>query len=210
MAFDLPGVGSAASDLFGAAGDFAAAKGYDKAAGYSKDNARLSKIATGIEEIQATRQIYQVMGAQSAATAAAGFSFSGTAIDLMKSSASQGSLDKALIANQGLIEENTYLSQAAQYEAQAKAGKIKGIGGIVSAGLKIAAMASDARLKLDVETVSFDARGRRWVNFRYTWDPPGTVRHGVIAQEVMLTDPGAVFRDPQGMLMVDYSKLVSD
>lgn len=71
-----------------------------------------------------------------------------------------------------------------------------------------AAMAfSDAALKQDVETVGFDARGRRWVEFAYTWEPK--VRHrGVIAQEVALTDPDAVHKHASGFLMVDYAKLM--
>lgn len=74
--------------------------------------------------------------------------------------------------------------------------------------LSMAAMPSDANLKADVKTVGFDAKGRRWVDYRYLWDEPGTVRRGVIAQEVLETDPEAVSRHPEGgFLMVDYSKL---
>lgn len=126
---------NAASDLLGAAGDFAAAAGYKKAAKLSENNARLAKVATQIEETQAARQIYQVIGAQQAAIAGAGFSLSGTAIDLMKSSAAQGSLDQALIANQGLIEENTYKAQAAQYSAAATGKALSGITGVVKGAL---------------------------------------------------------------------------
>lgn len=74
-------------------------------------------------------------------------------------------------------------------------------------GSQIAAMAmSDGRLKTDVETVGYDARGRRWVDFKYVWEPEVTHR-GVIAQEVMKTDPDAVMMHPSGFLMVDYGKL---
>lgn len=67
---------------------------------------------------------------------------------------------------------------------------------------------SDKGLKANVKTAGFDARGRRWVDFRYVWDEPGTKRLGVIAQEVAITDPDAVSRDPaSGFLMVDYTKL---
>ena len=76
--------------------------------------------------------------------------------------------------------------------------------------LKLAASAamaaSDGRLKQDVKTVGYDAKGRRWVDFAYTWDPETTHR-GVIAQEVRKTDPDAVVEGPSGILFVDYSKL---
>jgi hypothetical protein len=38
-------------------------------------------------------------------------------------------------------------------------------------------------------------------------DDVGTVRGGVMAQEVMATHPEAVITHPLGFLMVDYSKL---
>lgn len=76
------------------------------------------------------------------------------------------------------------------------------------AGPALSAFAfSDARLKADVETAGHDGRGRRWVIFRYLWDAIGVRRLGVIAQEILQTDPDAVARDESGFLMVDYSKL---
>jgi hypothetical protein len=66
--------------------------------------------------------------------------------------------------------------------------------------------ASDGRLKQDIETVGYDAKGRRWVDYAYVWDPE-TRHRGVIAQEVQKTDPDAVMQHPMGFLMVDYSKL---
>jgi hypothetical protein len=66
---------------------------------------------------------------------------------------------------------------------------------------------SDGRLKDDVRTLGFDNRGRRWVSFRYHWDDPGAQREGVIAQEIIHTDPHAVVEDDNGFLMVDYGEL---
>lgn len=210
---DAPGInwgqfGGAAGDLLGGIGGFVAAKGYKKAASFAKANARLAHIATEIENRQQERQIYQVIGAQQAATGAAGFSLSGSAIDLMKSSAQQGSLDQALISNQGLIEENTYLAQAAQYEAAGKASKLGGIGGLIKGAIGIAGLFSDERLKADVRTLAVDGEGRRWVAFRYLWDAPGASREGLIAQEIIESDPQAVTRDPRtDYFMVDYAKI---
>jgi hypothetical protein len=75
----------------------------------------------------------------------------------------------------------------------------------IGQGAQVAAMFSDLRLKTDVETTHHDAKGRRWVNFKYIGDP--AVYHGVIAQEVRETDPHAVFEHESGYLMVDYGAL---
>lgn len=71
---------------------------------------------------------------------------------------------------------------------------------------QLAAMFSDLRLKHNVETTHHDAKGRRWVSFKYNWDDE-TIHHGVIAQEVQQTDPEAVIEHESGYLMVDYGKL---
>lgn len=67
--------------------------------------------------------------------------------------------------------------------------------------------ASDVRTKSDVRTLGHDARGRRWVSFRYKWEPAGTVRRGVIAQEILHSDPDAVCLGDDGIYRVDYSQL---
>jgi hypothetical protein len=67
---------------------------------------------------------------------------------------------------------------------------------------------SDERTKENIDTVGYDERGRRWVEYNYRWDDPSVRYRGVIAQEVLETDPLAVSTDPvTGYLMVDYSKL---
>ncbi len=67
---------------------------------------------------------------------------------------------------------------------------------------------SDERTKENITTAGYDKEGRRWVDFNYKWDNPSVRRRGVIAQEVLKTDPAAVTRDPiTNYLMVDYSKL---
>jgi hypothetical protein len=81
------------------------------------------------------------------------------------------------------------------------------IGQAVQTAAALAAL-SDERLKVDVQTLGHDDRGRRWVSWRYLWEPEGAERHtGVMAQEIQATDPDAVVSGPLGFLMVDYSKL---
>lgn len=66
---------------------------------------------------------------------------------------------------------------------------------------------SDRRLKSDITPSHSDARGRKWVTFRYLWDAMGVKRLGVIAQDILKTDPDAVRTHKSGYLMVDYAKL---
>lgn len=85
-----------------------------------------------------------------------------------------------------------------------------GFGGILSSLGSIAsgaAMLSDVRTKSDVQTIGHDAKGRRWVSFRYNWEAPGTYHEGVIAQEVLKTDPDAVIMGDDGLYRVYYDKL---
>lgn len=73
------------------------------------------------------------------------------------------------------------------------------------AGLGSIVGLSDRRLKGDIAHVGNDRRGRRWYTFRYL----GTSirRLGVMAQEILSTDPGAVLVRPDGFFAVDYAKL---
>ena len=68
-------------------------------------------------------------------------------------------------------------------------------------------MGSDRRLKTDIERIGMhDALNIGIYKFRYHWDPEGTVRVGVIAQELKEVLPEAVI-EVEGYLAVDYSKL---
>jgi hypothetical protein len=79
------------------------------------------------------------------------------------------------------------------------------LGGLATAG-KLGLL-SDMRVKENIRTIGHDRRGRRWVEFNYRWEPPEAVRQGVIAQEILKTDPEAVLIDPAtGLYRVDYSK----
>jgi len=76
---------------------------------------------------------------------------------------------------------------------------------IAGTAAQAASMFSDARLKTDVRFVG-EIAGRRWYDYRYVWDAD-TVHRGVMAQELLATDPEAVSMHETGYLMVDYGKL---
>lgn len=81
---------------------------------------------------------------------------------------------------------------------------LSGIGSALSGVAAIAGLFSDRDLKRDIKTVRYDAKGRRWVTFRYIWSDE--VHYGVIAQEVEKTDPQAVRKTLLGRV-VDYDML---
>lgn len=82
----------------------------------------------------------------------------------------------------------------------------------IGAGLNILSnplLFSDARVKENVQTVGIDGHGRRWVAYTYKGEKPGAAKRlGVIAQEILQTDPHAVSQDPAtGLYLVDYGAL---
>ena len=119
--------GGAVSDLFGgyakaaglrlkAQGDLVEAGNYDLASGLAKQNEQFTEQSTGIKQMMANRQIYQSIGTETADIAGAGFSpGKGGALDLLRSSAQQGALQKQLIGQQGLITEAGFNEQATAY-----------------------------------------------------------------------------------------------
>lgn len=88
-------------------------------------------------------------------------------------------------------------------------GLLATAGKAVKTGAQLAKLFSDERLKRDIQTSHYDDHGRRWVTYRYHDDDPGAAKRlGVLAQEVMDTDPDAVSVDkPSGYFKVDYSQL---
>jgi hypothetical protein len=124
-------VGGAVSDLFAAQGDQAKAQGdilegqnYTLAAQLADQNEQFTATSTAIKETQADRQLYLQIGGQKADVAGAGFAESGSALDLMRSSASQGALNRAVLGQQGLITEAGYQEQATSYRNMAQAAQV--------------------------------------------------------------------------------------
>lgn len=64
---------------------------------------------------------------------------------------------------------------------------------------------SDIRVKTDIEPAG-QRHGHNWYRYRYVWDEPGTLREGVMAQEVMKSRPDAV-TEINGVLAVYYDRL---
>lgn len=121
----------AVSDLFAAEGHRAKATGdrleadnYDLAATYALQNEKFTETSTAIKQSQFERSIYQTIGGEKADIAGAGLAASGSALDLLSDSASQGALTKAVAGQQGLITEAGYTEQAQSYTTMSKAARL--------------------------------------------------------------------------------------
>ena len=124
-------ISGAVGDLFAAEGHKAKAEGdrieaqnYDLATSLALQNEKFAETSTQIKQAQLDRQIYQAVGGQRADVAGAGFAESGSAIDLLRDSAAQGALTKAVAGEQGLITEAGYQEQAASYTNMARAARM--------------------------------------------------------------------------------------
>jgi hypothetical protein len=212
---------NAVSDLFGGIGLLYKAKGskieaemYDKAAALARLNKKFTESSTEIKTVQQQRDIYKSIGGTQADVASSGFEASGSALDILRESASQGALTKAVIGQQGLIEEAGYEQQAESYDLMAKASRMaaqadkwgaigKGIGAAINIAGAVAM--SDARLKCDIAPVGRYGDLSLYL-YRYLWSPQWFI--GVMAQEVLAVLPQAVIRGADGYLRVNYSKLM--
>jgi hypothetical protein len=145
-------IGGGISDLFAigadkakAQGDLLEAQNYDLASKYALQEAAYTKESTAIQGMQAERQMYSSMSQTSADIAGGGFAASGSGLDILAQSASQGALQQAVIQRQGLITEQGYEEQAQSYQnMEAAANLAAGAeekaaqGALWSAGFKFA------------------------------------------------------------------------
>lgn len=221
MAIDFSGLGGAVGDIFGGLGGFDVAKGYkaqkkgyEGAAELSRINATIADQANKIQGVKTEREIFRTLGGQQADIGAAGLKASGSALDVIRDSAQQGSLAMQLINRQGAIEqvgyqqeEQSYLAQAAAAAANAKASKKGGIGGLIkgAVGIGLALFGSDERLKEDIKLVRRREDGIGVYHFRYRGQP--TLFEGVMAQDVATIRPDAVSLAEDGSLQVDYAAI---
>lgn len=125
------GVGGAVSDLFAAQGYRAKAKGdvfeqqnYLLAAQYADQNEQYAEWSTAIKQQQEDRGLFKALGQTRADVASAGFAESGSALDIMRESASQGAMARAVTGEQGLIQEAGFREQAQSYRNMAAAAQV--------------------------------------------------------------------------------------
>lgn len=64
---------------------------------------------------------------------------------------------------------------------------------------------SDRRLKRDIQEVGTDEHGHKWYDFRYLWSD--TIHRGLMAQDLLKTEPWRVLEMPNGYYAVNYAGL---
>ena len=154
------GAGAAVNDLFASdASDLKAqglgleATNLDAAAALAGQNEQYTEQSTAIKQTMLDRNIAQTIGSQQTEVAGAGFAASGSALDILRDSASQGALSKNLLAQQGLITEAGYKEQQTAFQNQAQAARLAQqaesessdasmIGGIIQGGKAALTLAS--------------------------------------------------------------------
>ena len=111
-----------------AQGDLAEASNYDLASNLAEQNKKYTEESTAIQVTQQQRQTMAQIGGQTAAIGGAGFAASGSALDILRDSASQGALAKHVLERQGQITEAGYEEQAQSYTTLATAARATAAG----------------------------------------------------------------------------------
>jgi hypothetical protein len=121
-------IGGGVSDLFQASADKSKAtydlmegQEYTLASQLATQNAQFTQDSTAIKETQINREESKAIGTTTANQAGAGFAMSGSGLDILRETASSGSIAKAAANQQGLIQEAGYNEQAASYTLMATA-----------------------------------------------------------------------------------------
>ena len=135
----IASAGSAVTDLFGGLGDLAEAGEYEQAADLAKEEAQFTQIQTGVQVVQQQRQITQALGSETAGYASSGIAMSGTALDVLQSSAEQGALAKQMTQFKGEQQVYAYDEQAKSYEQMAEAAQNASTGSFIGAGIQAVA-----------------------------------------------------------------------
>lgn len=115
---------SASADRLKGQGDVVEGQMYTKAAGLADLNATYTKESTAIQETQADRALFLNLGGARSAAAASGGTAGGSAEDILRDSASQGALNRAVLTQQGLITEAGYQEQGESYRFMTQASNI--------------------------------------------------------------------------------------
>lgn len=146
---NVQAAGTAVSDIFAGfaasdkiEGDLLEQQSYQEAAQLAQQNEQYTKMSTAIQEAQSNRELLLAQGRTTSEVAGGGFSLSGSALDILRSNASQGALKTAVLGQQGAITEAGYAEQAQSYQnmaaaagAAAKGDSLAQIGDFVAAGV---------------------------------------------------------------------------
>ena len=117
---------------------------YTDASQLALQNEQFTQMSTAIKDAQTSREIAK-SEATTAAVAGGGFEPSGSALDILRDSAQQGAITRAVGQEQGLVTEAGYAEQATSYNLMAGAAnqaasaeKRSATGAKIGAGLQLA------------------------------------------------------------------------
>lgn len=102
--------------------------------------------------------------------------------------------------NQQSLGAGSLIANAGQFSKGHGEGQ-GGLGKAIGVGLSLF---SDRRLKAEIVRIGEAANGLPWYSFRYLWDKPGTVRQGLMSDDVRAHRPEAIVPDPSGFDRVNY------
>ena len=128
-------IGAGVSNIFAAEGDIAEAKNYDLAASLAGANVQFTQSMTAIREMQTQREVSGIIGKQQTGFAGGNIAESGSALDVLRSSVQQGSLQQYILAAQGAAQEAAYSEQQQAYTTMADAARNASIGSDIAAGI---------------------------------------------------------------------------
>lgn len=198
----------AAEDLISGVGSFlgskSTAKGAKAAATSYANAAKYSLASSNIKKAMIDRDIYKTLGGMRSSASASGLQVSGSVLDLIRDSARQGAIAKAVTNLQGEIDYSSFMAQSTASAQQAKAAKSGGfLGAIGSAVGIVGALFSDDALKQDVELVRRRSDGIGVYRFRYIGSEE--FFEGAMASDVEAIRPDAIYYDEDlNLRMVDY------
>jgi len=148
---------SAESLRLKSAGDIAEATQYELAGTLAQQNAQYTEASTRLQATQLDRQTSMTIGSQKAAVGGAGLASSGSALDLLRSSASQGALARSVLVTQGQITEAGYTEQANSYAVMSSAARATAAGELTIAGKEDVIAAQQRQLAAETQAAGKQA-----------------------------------------------------
>jgi hypothetical protein len=105
------------ADRLKSQGDIVEGQAYGEAAGLADLNAKYTEASTRIQTAQADRALFGTLGGIKADIAGSGFGEVGSGGDILRDSAAQGALNRAVLTQQGQITEAGFEEQASSFRS---------------------------------------------------------------------------------------------
>jgi hypothetical protein len=162
MDISAAGVRSQAAGLrIKAAGDIAEGTEYDLAAALARKNESSVQESTAIQSMQLDREIAGSMGTAKATAGGSGLAVSGSVVDILADSASQGALAHSVLDKQEAISVAGYEEQAQSYDTMSAAARMAAGGETSIADATDAIAARTVALGAETKTIGATVAGQQ-------------------------------------------------